>query len=505
MLSLNGEMRVAVCYPPLLYRGRVPVLTQSRIFSFTHSSEIRIYPLVMAQAATLLKADGHGVSWLDGISAGEGLDGWWTRFGAVAPDLAVVETKVTMIRRHWAFIDELKARFPATRVILVGDHVSYFPEESAGACAVDYIVAGGDYDLGIRAIARFEAGEAIDLPAGVWARGRSAGAEPPALDADVDALPWIDRELTKFNGYGEAYLHRPVAYILSGRGCGGIKAVGRCTFCIWQYAFWRKTARLRDPRNVAAEIKHLVDRYGVREVFDDNEAGGMWDLPWLTAFTEELERLDVAGKVHISSNCRADSVTPDRVELMKRAGYRMLKIALESGNDETLRQLAKDETVEEIVRGVKLAKDAGFAVMVTTMIGFPWETDADVRRTYEVAKDLLLYRAHRGDCLEANVVIPYPGTPLHKTMLDRGWFTIDPMDYEAYGLSKPVVTSPADPIAWGRKLWRLHRHPLFVARSALSVRSVHDLTLGWRGLRSLLGHERDYTAVPAGAQAVEPA
>ncbi len=491
-------IRAAICYPPLLFRGRIPVLTQSRIFSFTHSREIRIFPLVMGQAATLLAQDGADVAWLDGIAEGDSMDGWWRRFGAAAPDLAVVETKVTMVRQHWAFIADLKRRSPSTKVVLVGDHVSYFPEESVRNSEADFVLAGGDYDLGLREIARFIDGKRADLPAGTWTRRDgepvSAGAAVP--EADLAVLPWIDRTLTKWNHYGEAYLHRPVAYIYSGRGCGGIKATGRCTFCIWQYAFWEKTARLRDPRDVAREIAHLVRTYGVREVFDDNEAGGMWDLAWLTAFTGELERLRVAGKVMISSNCRADAVTPDRCELMKRAGYRMLKIALESGNDETLKRLAKDETAEEIVRGIKLAKDAGFAVMVTTMIGFPWETREHLEKTYATAKELLLYKAKRGDCLEANVVIPYPGTPLHKLMLDKGWFTIDPSDYEAYGLSKPIVMSPEDPVAWGHKLWRLHRHPAFVLRSALTVRSWHDVTLGLRGIRSLFGHERDYSPEP---------
>lgn len=495
--------RVAICYPPLLFRGRIPVLTQSRIFSFTHSREIRIYPLVMGQAATLLARDGSDVAWLDGIAADETMAAWWRRLEFHRPELAVIETKVTMVRSHWAFIAELKARIPGLKVALVGDHVTYFPEESLNGSQVDYVVTGGDYDVTLRELVRQLRGERPGLPAGVWTR--DAGGVPVASgatspDADLNALPWIDRTLTRWDQYGEAYLHRPVAYVYSGRGCGGIKATGRCTFCIWQYAFWEKTARLRDPRDFAGEIAHLVRTFGVREVFDDNEAGGMWDLAWMTAFTEELERLKIAGKVMISSNCRADAVTTDRCELMKRAGYRMLKIALESGNDETLKRLAKDESAEEIVKGIKLAKDHGFAVMVTTMIGFPWETKEHLEKTYATAKELLLYKAKRGDCLEANVVIPYPGTPLHKYMLDQGHFTIDPMDYEAYGLSKPIVRTPEDPVAWGHKLWRLHRHPTFVVRSALSIRSWHDVMLGVRGIKSLFGHERDYSAEPARAQ-----
>jgi radical SAM superfamily enzyme YgiQ (UPF0313 family) len=197
-------------------------------------------------------------------------------------------------------------------------------------------------------------------------------------------------------------------------------------------------------------------------------------------------------RLTVASNCRADCLDTETCREMRRAGYRMLKIGLESGNDETLKRLGKDETVSEIVAGVKMAKDHGLAVMVTVMVGFPWEGEREVRRTLDVARDLLMYKAKRGDCVEANVIIPYPGTPLARMMSDNGWWTIDPSDYDAYGLSRPVVASPVDPVKWANRLWRLHHAPSFVLRSALSVRTWQDMALGFRGIRSLFGHERDY-------------
>ena len=489
-------MRAAIVYPPILHEGRIPILTQSRIFSFTHSAEISIYPLVMAQAATLLKKAGWEVAWMDGIARGQNPGEFNASLDDFSPDLVVLETKVTMVRAHWKYIDAMKARNPRTRVVLVGDHPSFFPEESMKSCSVDYIATGGDYDIGIEKVAKALSGGITGAPPGVWHRddgGNPVSGGAYAWADDLDALPWIDRDLTRWEMYGEAYLHRPVAYILSGRGCGARKRPGMCTFCIWQYAFWDRKARLRKPRDVAREIGHLVDKYGVREVFDDNEAGAMWDLDWMREFVDELEKTGVAGRVSISANCRADSINRESCELMKRAGFRLLKIGLESGNDETLKRLAKDETVDDIKKGVKLAKDHGFAVMITVMTGFPWETGEMSRRTWQVAKELLLYRAKRGDCLEANVIIPYPGTPLHRYMMEQGWFTIDPADYDRYGMSLPIVKYQDDPVAWCRRLWKLHHHPLFLLRSALSVRSLEDIKLGFRGIKSLLGHERDFS------------
>ena len=61
-------MKIAITYPPLGGPG-VPMLTQNRQFQwFTHPSYL--FPIVPAQAATLLARDGHEVLWDDAVAAG---------------------------------------------------------------------------------------------------------------------------------------------------------------------------------------------------------------------------------------------------------------------------------------------------------------------------------------------------------------------------------------------------------------------------------------------------
>ncbi len=155
--------------------------------------------------------------------------------------------------------------------------------------------------------------------------------------------------------------------------------------------------------------------------------------------------------------------------------------------------MVKDETVEEIIEGVKRAKDYGLKVMVTVMVGYPWETEEDVERSCEVAQSLALYRTRIGDSLEANVVIPYPGTPLHRDCLKNDWFAIHPNDYRKYGLSQPILKTEIDAVSWCKRIWSIHHHPKFVLRSLVTCRSIDDVKLALRGVRSLLGHERDYS------------
>lgn len=471
-------MKIAVCYPPFTKNEMVAQLSQNRQFRYMHSLETRIYPLVMASAATILKNQGHEVFWLDGINKREKLNIFMLKLMNINPDYIVMETKTPLMKKIWDFIKEYKGTGLKGKFILVGDHVSAFPEESIKNGA-DHVICGGDYDSSLE---NFFTAEIY----------------PKILNVNMlltflDDVPFIDRSLTEWWNYGEAYLLNPCAYILSGRGCGGTgKRHGECTFCSWQHNFWDCTARLRSPKNVVKEISELHKKYNIKEVFDDNESGGMWDKKWLKSFYEELKKAELLKKVSISSNARADSLDKETCELLKKCGYRLLKIGLESGNDKTLKKLNKLETVEQIKQGIKNAKDAGLIVMLTTMVGYPWETEKDVQKTYDVAKELMLYKTHFGDSLQSSIVVPYPGTPLWAEALKMGWFEIsNPRQYEAYDMDQDILKSPIDTKYWCKKLWSIHLNKKFMLKSLLML-SPRNARLAMRGVRSLLGHLKDY-------------
>ena len=130
--------------------------------------------------------------------------------------------------------------------------------------------------------------------------------------------------------------------------------------------------------------------------------------------------------------------------------------------------------------------------MLTVMVGYPWETEEEAAKTYQVARDLLLYKTRAGDCLQASVLVPYPGTPLWQQAIREGWFLVDPYDYESFDMSSPVLRSKIDAEKWCHRIWSLQKDPRFVMRSGLTVRSLDDAALLLRGARSLVGHIKDY-------------
>lgn len=507
-------MKTAIIYPPVKKNNEYPLLTQNRQFKFSNSLEVRIYPVVMSYLATMLKKDNNDVLFLDGINLRLTFEKFNHLLYDFNPEIIVLESKAPIIKMHWEYINELKTQLPASKIILTGDHASFYPEESFKNSSIDYVIKNGDYDFIISDLVKYLKNEIKILPGGIYYRkDKDIKNTGPSRLYDLNSLPVIDRDLTNWSIYGEAYLYHPVGYILSGRGCGGsnsnknfkskknindkndkyaTKMPGLCSFCIWQYALWKVSARLMSPEKVVNEIENLVINHKVKEIFDDNESGGIWNYEWLKEFYNEMEKRKLIGKVILSTNARADSLTDEVCNLLKKLNFRLLKIGVESGSNKTLDILKKDESVEEIINGIKRAKRYGLIAMLTTMVGYPWENEKDTLATYKVTKEIMLYKTHFGDSLQSSIIIPYPGTPLYNQAVKNKWFITDPKDYEKFDMAHQLLKTKIDTSRWCRKIWRIHLHPLFLLKSFFTLKKWRDIKLAFRGLWSLLGHLRDY-------------
>ena len=485
-------MKILIGYPPLWKKGKIPLLGQNRQFRYSSSHEVRIYPIVPSVAATMLANSGHSVLYLDGIVKRLTSNEFMQRFTKFNPDLVAIETKTPIIRKHWEFINEVKNEFRDTYFVLMGDHLTYDAEESFKYSSVDFVITGGDYDVSIYNLVNYLDNRKNKLPSGIYYRenGRIKNTGKFKLISNLDELPFIDRTLTKWWRYGEAYLYHPCTYMMWGRGC----YPGRCSFCVWESNFWQCKPRLRSVQNALDEIEMILNNLKVKEIFDDTDTS-IWNKKWVHKLCQGLIDRKLNDSVRISCNARADNLTKETCRYLKKAGFRLLKVGLESGNDDTLQRIQKKETIEQIRQGVKNAKDAGLRVFLTIMVGYPWETEEHFKNTFKLVKELMLYKTHVGDSLQASLVIPYPGTPLYFEAIENDWFTIDPKDYEKFDMSQPVLKTslPASKIMSScERLWRIHLDNRFKLKTLLSIRSWNDIELIWRGLKSVQGHKRDF-------------
>jgi anaerobic magnesium-protoporphyrin IX monomethyl ester cyclase len=480
-------MRVSISFPPLESGKGVPLLAQNRQFQWFNSPTY-IYPMIPASAATLLKRNGHDVIWDDGIAEGIGYSRWLDRVIKVGPDVVAIETKTPVIKRHWKIINQIKERNPKIRVVLMGDHVTALPEESLKNSLADFVITGGDFDFSLAGICDFVSGKG-KLPRGVWYRklGGLKNTGRFSLRHDLNSLPFIDRDLTRWRLYSEKngnYKRLPGTYTMAGRDCWYHK----CTFCSWTTIF--PTFRARSPENLLEEIGILIDRYGIREIMDDT---GTFPVgPWLEKFCMGMIENGYNMEVIMDCNMRFGALSLEQYRLMKRAGFRLLLFGLESGEQKSLDRVNKSLRVEQITKSCKNAKRAGLEPHITIMFGYPWEGRKEAQKTLDLGRYLL--RKGYANTVQATLVIPYPGTPLFEECRKKG--LLKTLDWERYDMRETVMKTPmSEEEIQGmvQNIYRVAFHPEFVARKVAGIRNADDLRFMKRAGKKVLGHIKDFS------------
>jgi len=488
-------MKIIICYPPLNSDLGQPTLGQNRQFQY-FKEPTYIYPIVPAQAATLLKRAGHQVVWLDCIAENLTKEDFFECVVREDPEIIVFETKTPVVKQHWLIIDRLKREKPSLKTILFGDHVTALPEESFQESRVDYVLTGGDYDFLLlnlcNSLENSKTGEdrlrAELLEPGIWYRenGGVKNTGKFQLDHNLDKLPIIDRDLTKWLLYAYKngnYKRRPGTYIMSGRDCWYHK----CTFCSWPTLY--PEFRVRKPEGVLDECGELIDRYGVREVMDDTGCFPVGE--WLTSFCRGMVKRGFNKKIFFDCNMRFGALTSDQFLMMKQAGFRLLLFGLESANQITLDKINKQLEVSRIIEDCKNATCAGLFPHITIMFGYPWESYEDALRTLNLGKWLL----NKGYAytMQATVVIPYPGSLLFKECKEEG--LLKSLDWDDYGMKKPVMKSSIS----DRKIMQMAQgmytavfHPEFLFRRIVSIRDIEDFKYLLRASKKVFGHIFDF-------------
>ena len=133
---------------------------------------------------------------------------------------------------------------------------------------------------------------------------------------------------------------------------------------------------------------------------------------------------------------RFDSgLTKKDYQLMGQAGFRFLLYGLESANQKTLDRINKNMNIGQVEPVLKSAKDAGLNPHLTVMVGYPWETERDVIKTLNLARQLFVKGL--ADSIQATIVVPYPGTPLFAQAKKQGW--LKTLDWDDYDMTKLVL------------------------------------------------------------------
>ena len=481
-----------ISYPPLSNEKGRPTLGQNRQFQY-FTEPTYIYPVVPAQAATLLKQSGYDVIWNDSIAMEWSHDKFEDFIEAQKPDLIALETKTPVVKQHWKIIGQIKTKNPQLKTVLFGDHVTALPEESLLHSKVDFVITGGDYDFLLLNLCDFlsrktKSGFQVQLEPGIyWREGeeiKNSGVFK--LEHNLDSLPFIDRDLTEWKLYAYKngnYKRRPGTYIMSGRDCWW----GRCSFCSWPTLY--PNFRVRSPENVLNEIGQLIESYAIREIMDDTGSFPVGE--WLRDFCCGMIKRGYNKKIYLDCNMRFGALNFKDFQLMKKANFRLLLFGLESANQETLDRIGKGLKKERIIQDCQLARQAGLYPHITIMFGYPWEDIKQATNTLNLG--LWLLRKGYAYTMQATVVIPYPGSRLYQECEQAGLLKTDNWDdFDMKHSLMQTSLSEADIKRLVQGMYKVSFHPAFLLRKLFSIRDADDIRYYLRAAKKSVGHIFDF-------------
>lgn len=286
-----------------------------------------------------------------------------------------------------------------------------------------------------------------------WRRGDEIMVNPnrPFI-RNLDDLPIPMHQDLPLQKYRMPLIHGPFTFIVTSRGCPA-----GCTYCI-KHVSYQFSVRLRSPEKIMEEMWALK-KLGINNIHMYSDL--------FTVNREQvvtLCNLMIAENIHIHWTCnsRVDYVDEEMLQLMGKAGCRLISWGIESGNEQILRHAHKGADPAKAERALRWSRKAGIMNWGYFIIGLPTETEETIRQTIDFAKKLPL------DIALFHVAAPYPGTPFFFEVVKNGWFRPGTR-WEQVDMDKGTVLDypglPAERLLYWQKRafreWALRPGPAF--------------------------------------------
>jgi len=294
--------------------------------------------------------------------------------------------------------------------------------------------------------------------------------------ADLDSLPFIDRDIIDVNQYRPTpfyYQQLPHTAIFASRGCPYT-----CTFCHSE-----RKVRFRSAENVLDEIEFSVKKYGIKEISFYDETFTL-KPEYADALCEGIFKKGL--KISWSANARADKLEPDLLIKMKQSGCWRLLFGIESGVQKNLETLKKYQDLEKVRDGVKQTQTAGMETYGMFMLGIPGETYEEGLETIRFACSLPLDYAHFVN------LTPYPGTELYEQVKhEPGMKDLEKLTNTEIGYVPSSMSENQLRDLLKNSFKRFYYRPGFIMSRLCKIRSFHEFSRYLQGFLALFTSRDD--------------
>jgi len=301
-----------------------------------------------------------------------------------------------------------------------GIYPTFAPEEVIANKYIDYVCMGeGEYAV-TNLCKALSKEESIDNIKNFWIKKKDGSIKKNGLGplVNVNELPYPDYSI-----FEPERFYRPmqgkVLKILPmelHRGCPYT-----CAFCedpsqnlLYKSKGIAKTYhRSKSPKRVMEELHYLIDTYGANYIYFNAET--FFAMP-NKDFIELANLYSKEIKLPFWIQTRPETITEERIRLLKEMGVSNINVGIEHGNEVYRREMLKRSMSNKlIIDALKILDNANLPVTVNNIMGFPDETRELIFDTIN------LNRSIKSATINAYLYNPYPGTALYEVCKKKGY------------------------------------------------------------------------------------
>lgn len=381
------------------------------------------------------------------------------------------------------FADRLKKIKPDIITIIGGPHITAVPEETMERFPAFDIGVIGEGEITIVELLNFltdKNNKDLSEVEGIIYRknGRTSSTRPRGFLKDLDTLPlpaWDLLPDLKTHYFAPAWTGHSgqTATIITSRGCPF-----QCIYC--DRKVFGNVARYHSSEYVLDMIKTLHFKYGISHfrIGDDNF---ILHKKRLYEICDLIERENL--KMTWSCLARADSIHPQTLLRMKRAGCWSIAFGVETGSQRIHDIEKKHINLEQVAKAVTVTRAAGIKTISFNIIGHPLETEETIRETINFNKKIKV------DEFKTQFMVPFPGTELYGCAEKYGTFN---RDWKNMGVFKEPIFIPygltkEDMIKWNKKgFMAFYLQPRIILMYLLRIRSLDEVKMILLGAITLI-------------------
>ncbi|MEJ2746093.1 MAG: cobalamin-dependent protein, partial [bacterium] len=254
-------MKVAFVNP----KNEMPKLKYTRKVQRQYSDRGQVFPNLSAcYLAAHLEKLGYEVKMVDSNALGLSVQDTIKELKGFAPDVIGFSIVTESFLDNLDWIAPIKEALKVPTVV-GGFHLKLYPRESMTHRCIDYAVVGpGWHTMPELLDAIGDGARNVDRVKGIAYRvdGEVVLTEPREDPTTLDDVPFPARHLIPNECYTTILTrHWPITVMLSSMGCPF-----RCLYCDMT-----GSSQLRDPMRVVDEMEECVKRFGVKEIFIQDE------------------------------------------------------------------------------------------------------------------------------------------------------------------------------------------------------------------------------------------